>query len=317
MHLALLSFALILAFCLRSYFGKNLDQHLDKHLGKQITSQKVSLTLSLFLLPPLLILTSTLAILCMGNQGVMAGGSESWWSYGLSLVVWLGALLNLGKRAFQGWQTLLHLRQQPMVNLEKCNQDIKQNINHTTSSNSATGVWQNSARLIDRPELFSGQIGFWQPELVITQGLLDCLTPEQFQAVLAHEQAHHNYRDTFWFFWLGWLRSITSWLPQTEFLWQELLLLREIRADAYAGKFVEPLLLAESLLLVVSHPLTHSPDYDPNICTAFSLPLPKPRLTRRIDALLDQTPPEFHFPIQFWMWLALSFIPLLTIPFHA
>ncbi len=309
MHLILLSFALILAFCLRSTY-----------FCEKITSQKISLTISLFLLPPLLILTSTLAILCMGNQGVMAGGSESWWSYGLSLVVWLGALLTLGKLTFQGWQTLIHLRQQPMIKLEKYSQDfnqiIHQDISQITSSNYSTKVRQNSARLIDRPELFSGQIGFWQPELVITQGLLDCLSPDQLQAVLAHEQAHHNYRDTFWFFWLGWLRSITPWLPQTEYLWQELLLLREIRADAYAGKFVDPLLLAESLLLVVSHPLTHAPDYDPNICTAFSLPQPQPRLTRRIDALLDNSLPEFHLSMQFWVWLALGFMPLLTIPFH-
>ncbi len=306
MHLLLLSSALILAFYLRSTY-----------FCEKIASQKVSLTVSLFLLPPLLILTSTLAILCMGNQGVMAGGSESWWSYGLSLVVWLGALLILGKLTFQGWQTLIHLRRQPRINLAKYTSIINQDINHNTRSNYSPGIRQTSARLIDRPELFSGQIGFWRPELVITQGLLDCLTPDQLQAVLAHEQAHYNYRDTFWFFWLGWLRSLTSWLPQTEFLWQELLLLREIRADAYAGKVVEPLLLAESLLLVVSHPLTQTPEYDPNICTAFSLPLPQPRLTRRIEALLDHSPPEDHFPVQFWLWLALGFMPLLTIPFHA
>jgi Zn-dependent protease with chaperone function len=48
---------------------------------------------------------------------------------------------------------------------------------------------------------------------------------------LAHEQAHAHYRDTFWFFWLN---VLTSWLPHTEALWQEILFLREIRADEKA-----------------------------------------------------------------------------------
>jgi hypothetical protein len=85
-------------------------------------------------------------------------------------------------------------------------------------------------RILDNPIPFSALIGFWQPELLVSQGLLNTLDQDHLEAVFKHEQGHYYYRDTFWFFWLGWLRSCTAWLPNTEALWQELLLLREMRA---------------------------------------------------------------------------------------
>jgi len=287
MHLTIILITLAFAFCLRSCTV----------LISPLAHLKVraSLLFILFLLPPLLLLSTALAILCMGTQGIMAEGFGGWLSCWLSLLLWLVAGLKLGKLAFQGWQTVQHIRLQPKFILE----------NHP-------------ARLVDHPDLFSGQIGFWKPELLITQGLLDRLTPAQLQAVLAHEQAHYHYRDTFWFFWLGWLRSLTSWLPQTEFLWQELLLWREIRADAHAGQVVDPLVLAESLLLVVSQPL----NYADHLCATFSLPLPQHRLDRRIEALLDALQehedaiPEFRLQTWCWSWLVMGFLPLLIIPFH-
>lgn len=291
MHLALILTTIILAYCLRSPYTYAWL------MGKPALAPlptRANLLIVLFLFPPLLLLTTTLAILCMGTRGMMAGGVEGWWSYWLSLAVWLGAGLTLGKLAIAGWQTLLHTRRHPLVHLG-----------------------DRPARLVAHPGLFSGQIGFWEPELVITQGLLDRLTPEQLQAVLAHEQAHYYYRDTFWFFWLGWLRSLTPWLPQTEFLWQELLLLREIRADAQAGQGVDPLVLAESLLLVVSQPFNQPFSGDNDLCAAFSLPMPQPRLHRRIDALLAPTPPEFRLHRWFWVGIIFGFIPLLLVPFHS
>jgi len=282
MHLTLILVTLTLALGLRA----------STPLAANLRA-KPSLLFVLFLLPPILLLTTTLAILCMGTKGIMAVGAGDWGSYAFSLFLWILAGLTLGKLTLQGWQTLHHIRSQPELTIE----------NHP-------------ARLVDHPDLFSGQIGFWEPELVVTQGLLDRLTPEQLQAVLAHEQAHYFYRDTFWFFWLGWLRSLTQWLPYTEFLWQELLLWREVRADAHAGRVVDPLVLAESLLLVVSQPL----NYLDHLCAAFSLPLPQHRLDRRINALLDsvleQAEPEIRLQTWCWIWLFLGFLPLLTIPFH-
>ncbi len=291
MHLIIVVVTLAAAFCLR-FYGTAL---INRSALNRLSNLKIraSLLLILFLLPPLLLLTTTLAILWMGTQGIMAEGYGGWLSYWLSLALWICAGFTLGKLSFQGWQTVQQIRQQPKFILEN-----------------------QPARLVDHPDLFSGQIGFWESELVITQGLVDRLTPDQLQAVLAHEQAHYHYRDTFWFFWLGWLRSLTPWLPQTEFLWQELLLWREMRADAHAGRLVDPLVLAESLLLVVSQPLYY-PDL---LCATFSLPVPQHRLDRRINALLDtlleDTAPEFRLQIWCWSWLVVGFLPLLIIPFH-
>lgn len=291
MHLTIILITLAAAFCLRFYGTALINRSPLNNLAN--LKIRASLMVVLFLLPPLLLLTTTLAILWMGTKGIMAEGAGGWLSYWLSLLLWIVAGLTLGKLSFRGWQTVQHIRRQPEFILE-----------------------DQPARLVDHPDLFSGQIGFWESKLVVTQGLLDRLTSEQLQAVLAHEQAHYYYRDTFWFFWLGWLRSLTSWLPQTEFLWQELLLWREIRADAYAGQMVDPLVLAESLLLVVSQPLHYPNLLHPHFSANFSLPLPRHRLDRRIDALLENTLPEFRLQLWCWSWLVVGFLPLLIVPFH-
>lgn len=167
-----------------------------------------------------------------------------------------------------------------------------------------------ASRVLNIPALFAAQIGFWNPELVISQGLLNTLNQDQLAAVLAHEQAHDYYHDTFWFFWLGWLRQLTCWLPNTEALWQELLVVRELRADHWAVQQVDPLLLAESLLLVVRAPLTQPEPF----CAAFGAGAD--RLAERIEVLLAQ--PE-QFPaseIESWPWLWLLLLPLLSIMLH-
>ena len=140
--------------------------------------------------------------------------------------------------------------------------------------------------------------------------MLQSLDPAHLKVVLVHEQGHLHYRDTFWFFWLGWLRRLTSWLPQTESLWQELLILRELRADRWAAQHVDRLLLAEALLSVVS-----APQIQPeNVCALFSSAVVRNRLNERINALLE---PELSSNLEgrSW-WLLLVLLPLIVILFH-
>lgn len=131
------------------------------------------------------------------------------------------------------------------------------------------------------------------------------------ESVLAHEQGHYHYRDTFWFFWLGWVRSCTGWLPNTDALWEELLVLRELRADAYAASQVDPLLLAESLLLVVNS----TPILSPICCAALGSPGTN-RLEQRIDALLAPPALTPEAQVQFWNSFLLALLPLITVIFH-
>ena len=278
MHLLMILTAVTVAYSLR-YFA-NIPQG-NWHL-------RWERTLFLFLFPPLLIFMTATAVVCMGTQGKMGGMYTNFSSYLLALIfLVLFNILGI-KLTFQGWKSIKSARQCPQINLAG-----------------------KQVRLLQTAALFAGQMGFWQPELVLSQGLLDTLSPAHLESVLAHEQGHYQYRDTFWFFWLGWMRSCTACLPNTESLWQELLMLRELRADSYAASQVDPLVLAESLLLVVnSQPLASE------VCCAALGSSGVDRLEQRIDALL--TPPETtpEAQLQSWHIFLFAFLPLLTVVFH-
>lgn len=243
----------------------------------------------LFILPPLLILMSVIAILFMGPQGKMIGLSTDWFSYLITICWLILAIIMVIRLGSEGKQ-------------------FKSEIN-TYPSQKLSGY---SMRILDNPLLFCAQIGFWQPQLVVSKGLIKLLPKEHLEAVLAHEQAHLFYRDTFWFFWLGWLRKITFWLPNTELLWQEILTLREIRADSWAAQKVDPLVLAEALLKVISSPLMVAE----NLSAAFSNPVPKNRLQERIDALIDDSESDSGLNLWLYAGIVLSLFPLILIPFH-
>lgn len=243
-------------------------------------------SLFLFLFPPLLIFMTAISVVCMGTQGKMGGMYTSSFSYLLALI-FLGYFNILGiKLAFSAWKAIKSARECPQVHLAG-----------------------KPARLLQTKALFAGQMGFWQPELVVSQGLLQALSPDHLESVLAHEQGHCQYRDTFWFFWLGWIRVCTTWLPNTEPLWQELLVLRELRADSYAASQVDPLVLAESLLLVVSN----NPMTSDICCAALGA---GDRLEQRIEALLTPSEPTSEAQLQSWHIFLLAFLPLITVLFH-
>ncbi|MBF2000446.1 MAG: M56 family metallopeptidase [Synechococcales cyanobacterium M58_A2018_015] len=253
-------------------------------------------TLGLFLFAPLFLLAMAVAILGMGTRGQMLGLPVGWIGYSVSLG-FLGVAVGLVLwRGWLGWRSLQQVRTQPAVLVHQASIPM-------------------TARVLNTSMPFAAQVGFWQPELVLSQGALVHLSPDQLTAVLTHEQAHLHYRDTFWFFWLGWLRQLTSWLPYTEALWQELLLLRELRADRWAAQQVDALLIAEALLL-----MTRAPLLDAESCAMFGATAPLHRLEERINALLTDTTDadadassEIHIP---WMWLALALLPLFTVMLH-
>lgn len=245
-------------------------------------------TLGLFLCPPLLLLITAGAVLGMGKQGQMLGVPVGEVGYGCAVGFLSIAVACLVWRSVRGWRSFQQLQHYPAIQ-----------------------VSQTAAYLLDTTIPFAAQIGFWRSELVVSQGLLTQLTPAQIEAVITHEQAHSHYRDTFWFFWLGWLRYLTAWLPNTESLWQELLLLREVRADRWAAQRVDALLVAETLLQMAQPPLMdleHS-------CAAISADPSFNRLEERIEALLSEEilPESASLP---WIWILLSLIPLFTIGLH-
>jgi Zn-dependent protease with chaperone function len=251
-------------------------------------SQRWYKTLFLFCFPGLLLLTTAITVLYMGCHGEMLGvkaGSVGCLISGSLILFASGCLLKL---AVQGDRSIRQLR------------NYSQQV-----------IGQTTARILEFDLPYSAQIGFWKSELVISRGLLTALDGEHLAAVIAHEQAHVKYRDTFWFFWLGWIRSFSFWLPNTEVLWQELLLLRELRADRQAAESVDFLLLAESLLTVAKAPLE-----SPIWCVSLNDAQIGDRLNERIDSLLNQTESIPGDRWYNWSWLCLLLMPLLTIPLH-
>ncbi|VXD14769.1 Peptidase M48 Ste24p [Planktothrix serta PCC 8927] len=279
MHFMILLFALLSAVALRMM---PLPEGGSWH-------QRWQKALFLFVCPPLVLLMTALAVLSMGAKGKMLGLQASWFSYLLALGV-------VGWGLFTGVQLLTQLWQS------------QQRI-YTLSQQMVMG---KTARILEDDFPYSAQVGFWQPELVVSRGLLKTLDDIHLEAVIAHEQAHLNYRDTFWFFALGWLQMLTVWLPNTEKLWQELLLLREMRADRYATQQVDPLILAESLLYLAKAPFK-SPDY----CNlSFSCSIRSSRLGERIDAILIGDSDALTWGWWRWMLLFCVCLPWVTVPFH-
>jgi Zn-dependent protease with chaperone function len=255
-----------------------------------------------FLLPPLLLLSSAIALLWMGPEGEMVRHWEgivtySWAVGFISIAIVLG-----GKLLCEAQQTLWQIRQQPRCKVQDC-----------------------SAHLLKTPMPFIAQIGFWHPQLVVSQGLLEILDETHLQAVLQHEQAHDYFHDTFWFFWFGWLRRLTAWLPNTEVLWQELLLLREIRADRWAIQTVDPLFLAEALLALVLAPPMTEEITQLSFVASLNMNSLRDRFSERIDAMLESEAIDRSvlgavapnlLGWQPWYLCGMALLPLLVIPFH-
>lgn len=279
MHFILILISLIIALLLR-LIPLKLNPNLQKTWGY---------TIFVFSFPPVILITTALAIISMGYNGEMLGFHPSKFSYIISLLFIIFSAICVIKLTYQGWSSLQKIRTYSLKLVEG-----------------------KSARILDIPFPYTGQIGFWQPELVITNELINLLSPQHLQAVIAHEEAHYNYRDTFWFFWLGCLKNITYWLPNTQKIWNELLLLRELRADQKAAEKVDFLLLAESLLLVTQASLNSSSNFNDSFSCAFS----DNRLNERIDALLNPSQYRESLSVYSWSWLLLTLLPWLTIPFH-
>ena len=244
------------------------------------------------------------------SHGVSASGL--WLSGGFAMVA-VSLLVALAARA---WQIQRELHHYPATTID------------------AIGLDRTvTARTIAAPSWFAGQVGLANPELAIGQDLLDGLDGDRLEAIVTHECAHAHYRDTLVFFFLGWLRRLTGLLPHTHEIWNELVLLRELRADRWAAQFVDPLLLAETLVAVAraSQPSTagNSPDDLAEAWVGFHDFSAAGSFEARIEALIDTelaastalTDREVSFEprdlsVGGWLWCALACFPLLALPFH-
>jgi len=252
-----------------------------------------------FVLPPLLVIMTAIAVLCMGAEGQMIGLQAGRWSYAIALLFLAYSIFRVGQLALTGWLSLQKL--QKLV----------------IDSNDAQVTSLEPIRLLNIPMLFAAQIGFWRSQLFVSQGLLDTLDAPHLEAVLLHERAHAHYRDTFWFFCLGSLRQIMPWLPNTQILWEELLLLRELRADRWAAQYLDGLLLAESLFAMVSSNVLTTDAFDITFAAAFGYTNTSDRLEERINFLLADPEPLPQLSWRSLFWFSLTLLPLTVLPLHS
>jgi Zn-dependent protease with chaperone function len=281
MHSLIIILALIIALGLRFFLPTY--------------ERRWQISLFFLLFPPLLLVMTAISVICMGYQGQMFGYQDNRVSYAMAIVWVCFALFSLLKSYYRASRTRRYLASSP--------REI---------------VKGQPARILDLDFPYSARVGLWNSELVITRGLLELLDDEHLGAVLAHEKAHSEYQDTFWFFWLGWVRSISTWLPNTEELWSELVFLRELRADNHAVHQVDPLLLAESLLLVAQKVNTVSViDFPAECCAALNERSLNNRLLERIDALVEIKPQSQQFNWQVGILLSFSLVPFLLLPLHS
>lgn len=253
-----------------------------------------SRTLFLFVFPPLLILTTIMAILLMGDRGQMLGLPSGHFSYGVAIALGLWGAVCLVLQLRQVQRTLVAIEGYPQRHLGDF-----------------------SVRWLGVEFPYCAQVGFWRSQLMITQGLVDLLSAEQLDAVLAHEKAHEQNHDTFWFIWLNCLRMMSVGLPHTALLWQELLLLREMRADRQAAQTTDPLLLAESLVLIAQTIHRVEPfEFGAMVMVPFH-EAQAHRLSDRIEALLLAQETGNEGNRWFLLLLILILIPLIMIPLHS
>ncbi|BBA79989.1 peptidase M56 BlaR1 [cyanobacterium endosymbiont of Rhopalodia gibberula] len=283
MHLLMIVVALILAWSVR----------LCTPLSHIPWTTRWQRSLFSFVFSPLLLLMTAIAVMVMGCHGKMLGWQSGWYGYLFAIGFLIFTATSIIKLAFQGWQSIQTTNNYPQKTIEG-----------------------KTVRLLETSFPYSAQVGFWNSKLVISQGLLDTLDKEHLSAVVAHEEAHTQYRDTFWFFILGWLGYISPWLPNTDELWQDLLLLREIRADRRASQQVDPLLIAESLVIVAQKIHTISENMTTGIMeVAFHDKAISGRINERIDALLSESknPIDTSWKLS---CILLTLAPLILIPFH-
>jgi Zn-dependent protease with chaperone function len=254
--------------------------------------------LTAFGLPPLMVVLTAGVVLSMGHHGTMMGWSVSpmgcWVSRGI-----LGLLGGVGVYALgQAAKTEWWLQRQTKVSLP-------------------TG---GQARCLEIDVPVAALVGLGSSSLLVSRGWLEQLTLAEQQAIVAHEQAHADYGDPLWFWGLGIVRRFAAWLPNNQTLWEELLLLREIRADQRAATTHDPLLLAE-LLVSLSRQMAlaaqeNSPDLVPSL--GFNEARSLSRLEQRVNALLDPELIAEPSPLRLetLLRLVVTSLPLVAPWFH-
>jgi Zn-dependent protease with chaperone function len=172
----------------------------------------------------------------------------------------------------------------------------------------ATGVRRHGVVELASAQPAAFTLGWWQPEIYLSRGLLEQCTEQDVACILAHEKAHKHRRDNLRLFAA---MALTAPLPRcvTRGQVQDLKLLHELAADRSAARNCGPEAVAASLLRVAR--LQSAPP--PEGCAAFT----GKETALRVETLLNA--PLSRLPAAWSMLLGISMPLTLTIlinPLH-
>lgn len=106
----------------------------------------------------------------------------------------------------------------------------------TMEMNQLYGNGKEEMMVLSHPTPIAITMGFVNPKIVFTTGLINLLTTEELKAVILHEQYHKENRDPFKVFLLSLNSSIVWYIPILKWFQEKYKIIQEVLADEFAIK---------------------------------------------------------------------------------
>ena len=104
----------------------------------------------------------------------------------------------------------------------------------TTNMNQSFSKGKDDFIVISHPAPLAITMGFIQPKIVLSTGLISLLNEEELQAVIAHELYHKENRDPLTIFLMALCASTIWYIPILQWFNEQYRIIKELLADDYA-----------------------------------------------------------------------------------
>ncbi|TQR05009.1 M56 family metallopeptidase [Psychrobacillus soli] len=146
--------------------------------------------------------------------------------------------------------TIWHISSQ-LIHTARMKKRLEQyrEITLTNELNQTYGSEKEDFIIISHPAPMAITMGFVQPKIVISTGLINLLTNDELEAVIAHEMYHKANRDPLKIFILSLCASTIGYIPILKWFNQQYRIIQEVLADEFAIKKQETSVHLGSALL--------------------------------------------------------------------
>ncbi|OAH54762.1 MULTISPECIES: M56 family metallopeptidase [Bacillaceae] len=141
--------------------------------------------------------------------------------YALDALVFSTLLLSIWKMGTQCYYSI------------RMKKTFKQYTHHqlTREMNETYG---GSIQMISYPAPIAVTMGFFRPKIVLSTGLREMLSDDEFEAVVHHEMYHKQHRDPLTVFIVSFFASIMWYMPILRWVQEQYKMAKELLADEYA-----------------------------------------------------------------------------------